>query len=100
MSVESVDFRYQATFNIKTNQILDVWTLSIPHELDSAYNLSLAGTTYSVGSGIALQTSPNRILLTVDFRTTPTGKYTGVLISESRISGVYLAIKLVVEVSR
>jgi hypothetical protein len=67
--------------------------------LDSGYTLTIAGNTYTVGSGLALDAPTKTIIWNLDTTGIAGGEYEGELISDSKVSGVYLKIDIVMVVT-
>ncbi len=69
-------------------------------QLDAGYTLNIAGSTYTVGSGLTLTTTPeNTITWAFDFSAVSPGTYQGTLQSDNQALGIDFrrAIKLIIE---
>jgi len=62
--------------------------------LDTGYTITIAGQTYTVGSGITLVTSPNTINWAFDFTGLSSGTYQGKIESDNLVLGVHFERKL------
>lgn len=72
-------------------------------QLDTGYTLTLdAGLAteqiYTVGSGLTLSSATNSVIWNLDTSQLQAKTYTGTLESDSKVSGMYLKINLIVEV--
>lgn len=105
MSKTTLDLRQNTILEILIDSgVNDVISWNDINQLDTGYTLTLdAGLTseqiYTVGSGLTLVSSTNSITWQLDTSILETKKYTGVLVSDSKVAGIYFKSSVILTIS-